>query len=567
MAFEAEFIKSKENQLVSDKTGDEPDALLLEDVEDELIKEDVVLSLPPSMFKLQTVSKPMDLSLAKELKTLLFGSTFCCFSEEWKLQNFSFNDNASLKYGIVQNKAGCSRAPQRPFWVVPYKGGPCGVLAAVQGCVLQKLLFEGDSRTNSNLLSLIAHLAASTALPVQELRVSRYQFEVGPYGCILLTLSAILSRSLELMVAQGPPDADAGFLARWVNTRPRAYEDRTASESHSVRQDFDVPTSHLIGAHGYCTQELVNLLLTGRAVSNVFNDVVELDSGDGDITLLRGIEARSNIGFLSLFEHYNVGCFLKTPRFPIWVVCSESHFSILFSLQPELLSDWRTERLFDLYYYDGLANQQEEIRLTVDTTKTSPEDSCSDLVPPLELCIRTNCSVKKQWCSRRSSGAPGGAVGLQEEQWVLQEEQWGLQDISLAEDGYCGAFQERLFPKPVQLSDEMDFSQEGNKGKMGMADRSEEHRRPDCYGSILMPLLQALDHVSFLLSAPVSPRTLEQMVSGSLLLKLYNTTRQRQEMSKKGQGSREQEAKLQLRWAQSREGTQSEEVLPNRLHT
>lgn len=60
-----------------------------------------------------------------------------------------------------------------------------------------------------------------------------------------------------------------------------------------------------------------------------------------------------------------VGCFLKTPRFPIWVVCSESHFSVLFSLQPELLRDWRTERLFDLYYYDGLANQQEQIRLTI----------------------------------------------------------------------------------------------------------------------------------------------------------------------------------------------------------
>lgn len=44
-----------------------------------------------------------------------------------------------------------------------------------------------------------------------------------------------------------------------------------------------------------------------------------------------------------------VGCFLKTPRFPIWVVCSESHFSVLFSLQLELLQDWRAERLFDLY--------------------------------------------------------------------------------------------------------------------------------------------------------------------------------------------------------------------------
>lgn len=100
-----------------------------------------------------------------------------------------------------------------------------------------------------------------------------------------------------------------------------------------------------------------------------------------------------------------------------------------------------------------------------------------------------------------------------------------------------------------------------------MASRSDESRGPDFYGSILMPLPQGLDHVSSPLSAPVSPRTSEQMVSGSLLLKLCNTTRQRQEMSKKGQDSREQEAKLQPGWAQSTEGTQSEEVLPNRLHT
>ena len=51
-------------------------------------------------------------------------------------------------------------------------------------------------------------------------------------------------------------------------------------------------------------QELVNLLLTGEAVSNVFNDVMELDSGTGDCMVLRGISARSDIGLLSLFEHY-----------------------------------------------------------------------------------------------------------------------------------------------------------------------------------------------------------------------------------------------------------------------
>lgn len=61
------------------------------------------------------------------MKTLLFGSTFCCFSEEWKLQNFSFSDMASLKYGIVQNKARYSWGPQGLFfWGVPHKvGTPC----------------------------------------------------------------------------------------------------------------------------------------------------------------------------------------------------------------------------------------------------------------------------------------------------------------------------------------------------------------------------------------------------------------------------------------------------------
>ena len=38
---------------------------------------------------------------------------------------------------------------------------------------------------------------------------------------------------------------------------------------------------------------------------------------------------------------------------------------MLFCLEKDLLADWKTERRFDLYYYDGLANQEEEIRLTV----------------------------------------------------------------------------------------------------------------------------------------------------------------------------------------------------------
>lgn len=63
----------------------------------------------------------------------------------------------------------------------------------------------------------------------------------------------------------------------------------------------------LLGFFWYlCSQELVNLLLCGRAVSNVFDNDVELDSGNGNITLLKGVKGHCDVGLLSLFEHYNI---------------------------------------------------------------------------------------------------------------------------------------------------------------------------------------------------------------------------------------------------------------------
>ncbi|XP_075444073.1 putative ubiquitin carboxyl-terminal hydrolase MINDY-4 isoform X2 [Ascaphus truei] len=376
---------------ISHEEQNHQEDIKLDDVEEELATGE--MSMIPAFLprsKVQVEGKPIDLFQAVEIKKLLFGSSLCCFSDEWKIQSFTFNNRPLLKYGFVQKK-----------------GGPCGVLAAVQGCVLQNLLFGKDTdsrvlqpsetqrtRCLCNAIADILWRAGDRERAVVALSSGRQQFspagrykadgiletlilyklgkyedlmsflqqninqfEFGPYGCILLTLSVVFSRSVEL-----------------------------------VQKDFDVPTNCLIGAHAYCTQELVNLILTGRSVSNTFNDVLELDSGNGNITLLRGITQRSDTGFLSLFEHYSVcqvGSYLKTPKYPIWVICSESHFSVLFCVRKELMSDWKIERRFDLYYYDGLANQQEEIRLTIDTTGSNVEDEDNDLIPPLEYCIRT----------------------------------------------------------------------------------------------------------------------------------------------------------------------------------
>jgi hypothetical protein len=83
--------------------------------------------------------------------------------------------------------------------------------------------------------------------------------------------------------------------------------------------------------------ELVNLLLTGTAVSNVFDGCQQFGeaasdvstpagaaaavAADGDQLVLRGVEKRARVGLLTLFEWYRyvtVGQNLKSPQFP-WI--------------------------------------------------------------------------------------------------------------------------------------------------------------------------------------------------------------------------------------------------------
>ncbi|PSN31855.1 hypothetical protein C0J52_26189 [Blattella germanica] len=317
----------------------------------------------PEFLEISVAHTPVKLATAVELKKVVLGSSMANFSPQWLGQGFMFNTNHKLRYGFVQRK-----------------GGSCGVLATVQAFLLKILLFEqgacscteplrptrkeacsalvralGDVLWRAGLgesavlalCSDISHLGSCTKYSQDGLTErlnltsfnSREHLEAGiknnldqftnmtGNGCLLLLFSAVLSRGL-----------------------------------HRVKNDMD-EYSPLIGNNGQCTLELVNLLLTGYAVSNVFDNSLQVDS-----CWLRGVNTRADVGFLSLFEHYNscqVGSYLKTPRFPIWVVCSENHFSVLFSCRRELVSDWKAERRFHLYYYDGMARQEDEIKLTV----------------------------------------------------------------------------------------------------------------------------------------------------------------------------------------------------------
>ena len=80
-----------------------------------------------------------------------------------------------------------------------------------------------------------------------------------------------------------------------------------------VRQDMDPAPgseSHLIGQDEFGSQEIVNLALTGRATSNVFNGELEIDTGGEEPSFFRGVSRPSPVGFLS--PEADVG--------PVWVV-------------------------------------------------------------------------------------------------------------------------------------------------------------------------------------------------------------------------------------------------------
>jgi hypothetical protein len=102
----------------------------------------------------------------------------------------------------------------------------------------------------------------------------------------------------------------------------------------AVQTDRDDPDQPLVTPpFGHASQEIVNLLLCGHAVPNVFDG--NMDMGGG--MCLKGIPTSVEVGFLTLLESLNlckVGQHLKCPKWPIWVIGSESHYSILFAFTP-----------------------------------------------------------------------------------------------------------------------------------------------------------------------------------------------------------------------------------------
>jgi hypothetical protein len=337
----------------------------------------------PGLGAPSAASTPLPPDLANQLKLLVLGS-----ERDWDgswLQPLSFSEVECLSYGLFQDK-----------------GGPCGLLAVLQAFTLKHLLFcdedpvvdiqlpaqvkprrvralvaglceilwaAGDAQRALVVMPSSDGLPVSPSTPLERLELVEFESEAQ--------LSEFLQRNSHQLM---DPAASGVLCALCSVLLSRGVE--------LIRSEMDCASEPLIGKFGYCAQELLNLMLTGRATSNMFDG--DKTIGDGAESMrLRGVQAQSCIGQLTLFEAYGnmqVGEHLKHPRIPIWVVCSESHFSVMFCSTSIGHNVEPPPTVFEMFYYDGLGRQDETIRWTIEP---GVRDQDVDDDPPLELVIGT----------------------------------------------------------------------------------------------------------------------------------------------------------------------------------
>lgn len=241
-------------------------------------------------------------------------------------------------------------------------GGPCGILAAVQAEVLKFAIFENapdcsgvsslPSPSENDVQRMFASACGSILARAAEGKDSGDNF-ICIVDCPSLELSPT-SPSTNIIVHNLTSESEA---IRFIFERLELFKSSIgcilflislmlSRGLDRITLDMDIASNTLIGPYGHCSQELLNLLLTGVASSNIM---------DGDVSMngmtVKGICQRSSIGYLTHLEslrYCQAGDFYKVPLFPIWVIGSSSHFTVLFALDRRVNEETESEKLLSL---------------------------------------------------------------------------------------------------------------------------------------------------------------------------------------------------------------------------
>ena len=92
------------------------------------------------------------------------------------------------------------------------------------------------------------------------------------------------------------------------------------------------------------------------------------------------MKTRCPVGFLywskyeedSFWHKQEIGSMLRTPKVPIWLICLNRRYGIIFSTNINLLNNWIYENYFQLHIYSGLKKQETPCTLSIDTRQQYP---------------------------------------------------------------------------------------------------------------------------------------------------------------------------------------------------
>ncbi|ESW15525.1 hypothetical protein PHAVU_007G079400 [Phaseolus vulgaris] len=329
-------------------------------------------------FRLKSVNLSKELSPeeANQLFAMVFGTEVSKgILAQWSNQGIRFSSDPVTSMGLVQ-----------------HEGGPCGVLAAIQAFVLKHIIFFCDELKDVSCMPQKGPGASFKSLSVpsynfsaltEGVKVRALVRSMGEilFSCgsnrraVIATLSIpendirrfegisedeVITKSLQGLSIESAVDLQKVLRVETCTSQMTALQRLEANlpffQSRMgallflisalisrgldlVQSDRDDPSLPLVTApFGHASQEIVNLLLCGEAVPNVFDGRMDLGGG----MFLKGISRDVEVGFLTLLESLNfckVGQHLKSPKWPIWVVGSESHYTVLFALDPSVQSE------------------------------------------------------------------------------------------------------------------------------------------------------------------------------------------------------------------------------------
>lgn len=299
------------------------------------------------------------------------------------------------------------------------QGGPCSLLAAVNGLALCKLMFNVSAYDMSNQVNM-AYERNSQLLDLPRKSVSELHEALSSAISFSLWQAANtdpVSGQAVLVTADSKSDLYSTHYPSYVllynaclqsltthggkmNVMLFVYSLLLSRGISQVKMDIgdDNKDELMIASHGNCSQVLLNLGLVGSAIPGVHDGLYPIQN-DHSIEL-KGLVVQPVIGFLSIQEAnggVNVGSLYKNPKAPICVILGTFHSTLL------ILSDISGELIDppqDIYLWDGIINQ-----LTRFNVLSYDQEDARATEEAISLSTRSNQEIEDETLARIQGGS------------------------------------------------------------------------------------------------------------------------------------------------------------------